>query len=176
VDELLDESIREEAGLNEWEALEAEAQFAHVLHGGRAVTADTANEPSEAEEEFLGLPGLLSPEQTAQLLHRRDSELRKRATKARRAVPDDDRPGRADPTLAADVAAQLGIADGTSSWRAAADLRREVNRLVSVLAARRGVPHAVLHAQLRGAVPGPASASASVELLESRRDYLMGEL
>ena len=78
--------------------------------------------------------------------------------------------------MAADIAAQGGKADGTTSWRAASDLRREVNRLVSVLAARRGTPHAGIHAQLRTAVPGPASASASLELLEARREYLMSQL
>ena len=64
----------------------------------------------------------------------------------------------------------------TSDADPAADLRREVNRLVSVLAARTGTPHAALHAQIRAAVPGPASASASLELLESRRTYLMARL
>ena len=55
----------------------------------------------------------------------------------------------------------------------AAELRREVNRLVSVVAARAGQPHAQIHAQLRRAVPGPPSASASADLLEQRRDHLM---
>src|SRR5690606_984243 len=51
------------------EALDAEAEFAHVLHGGRAVTADLPD-LTEEDEEYLGLPGLLSPEQTAVLLHK----------------------------------------------------------------------------------------------------------
>ena len=46
--------------------------------------------------------------------------------------------------------------DDSASWRAAADLRREVNRLVGQVAARRGMPHAVVHAKLRAEVPGPA--------------------
>jgi superfamily II DNA or RNA helicase len=177
VDDVPDEPAeRAEAGLlAEWEALEAEAQFAHVLHAGKAVTGDSQREVSEAEEDFLGLPGLLSPEQTATLLSQRDSEMRKRATRARRGE-DANAPAGPDPAMASDIAAQQGIADGTTSWRAAGDLRREVNRLVSVLAARRGTPHAAVHAQLRTAVPGPASASASLELLEARRDYLMSLL
>jgi predicted nucleic acid-binding Zn ribbon protein len=52
-------------------------------------------------------------------------------------------------------------------------LRREVNRLVGVLAARTGAPHGRLHAELRRAVPGPASAAADAQLLERRRDHLM---
>jgi superfamily II DNA or RNA helicase len=171
-----DQPEQAEAGLlTEWEALEAEAQFAHVLHGGRAVTADPSRSVSEDEEDFLGLPGLLSPEQTAVLLSQRDSELRRRATRSRRG-PNAVAPLPADPELASDIAAQQGIADGATSWRAAADLRREVNRLVSVLAARTGAPHAAVHAHIRQAVPGPASASASLELLEARRDHLMGLL
>jgi hypothetical protein len=63
-----------------------------------------------------------------------------------------------------------------AAWRAGAELRREINRLVGLLAARTGTPHATVHAQLRRAVPGPASAAASAELLEQRRDHLMALL
>jgi hypothetical protein len=42
-----------------------------------------------------------------------------------------------------------------------------------VLAARHGTPHGQIHAQLRRAVPGPASAAASIDVLEGRRDHLM---
>jgi superfamily II DNA or RNA helicase len=182
--DLLDEGIKdfdeppEQAQselLAQWEALEAEAQFAHVLHAGRAVTAGEHREATEAEQDFLGLPGLLSAEQTAALLAQRDGEMRKRATRARHShnlvapMP----PG---PSAADDVAAQQRFAAGGRGWRAAADLRREVNRLISVLAARTGHPHATLHAQLRAAIPGPASASASLELLEARREHLMKQL
>ena len=175
VDDLAEEQPEraESALLREWEALEAEAQFAHVLHGGRAVTPDAGPvRPSgvAGEDDFLGLPGLLSPEQTAALLAQRDGELRKRATRARRT--DIDQPAAGPVETPGEPA---GAAAG-GSWRAAAGLRREVNRLVSVLAARTGTPHSALHAQLRSAVPGPASASASVDILESRRAYLMGRM
>jgi hypothetical protein len=63
-----------------------------------------------------------------------------------------------------------------SAWRQAADLRREVNQLVSRIAARTGEAHAAVHAKLRRAVPGPASAAASADLLERRRDHLLGML
>jgi superfamily II DNA or RNA helicase len=178
VDELPDERAEqaESALLQEWQALEAEAQFAHVLHGGRAVTggADSDADQDAKEDDYddlIGLPGLLSAEQTAALLARRDGELRKRATRSRGTQPD--QPDQQDQPAAAPEA-DGGPAVG--SWRAAADLRREVNRLVSVLAARTSTPHAALHAQLRTAVPGPASASASMEVLESRRAYLMARL
>ncbi|HEX2903128.1 MAG TPA: DEAD/DEAH box helicase family protein [Jatrophihabitans sp.] len=169
VDELAEEAPeRASAELLEWEALEAEAQFAHVLHGGRAHTGTEHRAPSEDEEEFLGLPGLLTAEQTAALLSRRDGELRKRASQAR----SQDALFDSEPLPDRDEDA----AQARTSWRAAAELRKEVNRLVAVLAARTGTPHGQLHARLRSEVPGPPSASASVELLEARRDRLMAML
>jgi hypothetical protein len=192
-----DDERPERAGsslLLEWEALEAEAQFAHVLHGGRAVTAGMVS--TESDDDFLGLPGLLSPEQTAVLLAQRDGELRKRATRSRQQrtgdTAADHHPaarhgteprgtglGRTAPGATQHTGSDQWSAGQTvpaGGWRAAAELRREVNRLVAVLAARTGTPHGSLHARLRAAVPGPASASASVELLEARREHLMAML
>jgi superfamily II DNA or RNA helicase len=147
----LEEVEREPGGVERYEALDAEAQFAHVLHGGRAVIASDARELSAEDEDYLGLPGLFTPEQTAALLARRDVVARHRASSASGTTDD----------------------PGLAGWRAASELRREVNRLVSVVASRSGQPHARVHAQLRLAVPGPPSASASVELLERRRDHLL---
>jgi hypothetical protein len=45
-----------------------------------------------------------------------------------------------------------------------------------VLAARQDRPHGQVHAELRRAVPGPASASAPADVLERRRDHLMQQL
>src|SRR4051794_34863185 len=138
-----------------YEALDAEAEFAHVLHGGRAVVAAPLG-LTEDDEAFLGLPGLLSPEQTAALLARRDREHRRRAV----AAGDD-----------ADV-----TPEEAPQWQQVATLRREVNGLVSQLAARTGQPHAKVHAMARHVVPGPPSAAASVDLLQKRRAYLLREL
>ena len=63
-----------------------------------------------------------------------------------------------------------------TGWRTAAALRREVNQLVARVAARTGAPHAKLHSQIRRAVPGPASAAAGPDILEQRRDHLLGLL
>ena len=144
------------------ETVDSDAAFAHLLASGRAVTAAPGGyELSGEDEEFLGLPGLLTAEQTAALLARRDTELRRRVAEGRAAA---DEPGE----LAA-----TGT-DGAASWRVAADLRREVNQLVGRLAARTGEPHAAIHARIRRAVPGPVSAAASPDLLERRRDHLLG--
>jgi superfamily II DNA or RNA helicase len=147
------------------ETLDSEASFAHVLAAGHAVTATAGPrgyELSVDDEEFLGIPGLLTAEQTASLLAQRDSELRRRVAEGRAAG-------------VAELAA-TGTDGPVSAWRQAADLRREVNQLVSRIAARTGEAHAAVHAKLRRAVPGPASAAASADLLERRRDHLLGML
>jgi hypothetical protein len=103
------------------------------------------------DEEFLGLPGILTPEQTAAVLARRDAAARRKASSAVEIPPSAE----------------------ATAWRAGAELRRDVNRLVGVLAARQGRPHGQIHAELRRAVPGPASAAASADVLARRRDHLM---
>ena len=148
---------REAADAPPLEMLGSQAEFAHVLHSGRAVTAaPDLGVLTEDDSAYVGLPGLLTPEQTASLLARRDAHLRTRVAAA------DERPVAFDPE-----------ADG---WRAAAALRRDVNQLVSRVAARTGLPHAKVHAQVRRAVPGPPSAAAPAHLLERRRDHLLGLL
>ena len=136
-------------------ALDADAEFAHLLHAGRAVVAAPTPPVSPDDADFLGLPGLLAPEQIAQLLAERDSALRRRAS---RATSSTDAQGEAPAEVVA--------------WRAASELRREVNRMVSIVAARTGASHGQVHAQVRRAVPGPASAAASADVLAKRRDEL----
>ncbi|MGY1820581.1 DEAD/DEAH box helicase [Geodermatophilus sp. SYSU D00079] len=153
--------------VRQFEALEADARFAHVLASGTAHTGEgrPAAVPLGAEEEeFLGIPGLLTAEQTASLLAKRDDELRLRI--AQRAHSEDDEPGLFP------VEDHPEETDAGRSWRDAAELRREINRLVSRVAARTSQPHAVVHTQLRQSVPGPPSASASVDVLRARRERL----
>src|ERR671927_1727666 len=73
-------------GLPQWEALEADARFAHVLHGGTAHTGEGSGAVvvDAEDEEFLGIPGLLTPAQTAELLAKRDDELRLRVAQSPR--------------------------------------------------------------------------------------------
>jgi superfamily II DNA or RNA helicase len=151
-------------GLPQWEALEADARFAHVLHGGTAHTGEGMPAVEPEDEEFLGIPGLLTPAQTAELLAKRDEELRLRI--ASRPHSDDEDEGLFP------VEDHPDEDDAGRSWRDAAELRREINRLVSRVAARTSQPHAVVHRQLREHVPGPPSASASVDVLRARRERL----
>src|SRR4051794_10498249 len=150
-------------GLPQWEALEADARFAHVLHGGTAHTGEGLPAVQPGDEEFLGIPGLLTPAQTAELLAKRDEELRLRIATRNHADEDDG---------LFPVEDHPDEDDAGRSWRDAAELRREINRLVSRVAARTSQPHAVVHRQLRDHVPGPPSASASVDVLRARRERL----
>lgn len=144
---------REDDGEGSFTALDAEATFGHVLHGGRAVMA-APRETTEDEDDYLGLPGLLTPEQTAALLASRDGELRKRTTRLRE--PEQ-------------------VTPAPASWREVESLRRDINKQVAAAAKRTGRKHADLHVALRKAVPGPKTASASIEVLVARRDYLLSE-
>jgi superfamily II DNA or RNA helicase len=153
--------------VKQFEALEADARFAHVLASGTAHTGEgrpAAVSLGAEEEDFLGIPGLLTAEQTASLLAKRDDELRLRI--AQRAHHEDDDAGLFP------VEDHPEETDAGRSWRDAAELRREINRLVSRVAARTSQPHAVVHTQLRQTVPGPPSASASVDVLRARRERL----
>jgi superfamily II DNA or RNA helicase len=140
-----------EAGslLDEFEALDAEAEFAHVLYGGAAHTGDI--ELTEDDEDFLGLPGLLSPDMMAAVLKRRESDVRRQMSDVL------ESPARA-----------------TSMREQIKEVRREINSLVAQRAARTGKAHAQVHGEVRRAVPGPPSASASLDLLTRRRDHLLG--
>jgi superfamily II DNA or RNA helicase len=150
--EAINDSEQNEPGMSsKIESIDASANFAHVLFGGRAVMgSDTL---SEEDEEYLGLPGLLSPEQMASTLAKRDKAAR---AKQKASAP----------------AVLKAVAEVVQHERAAA-LRKEITKLVNQVAARTGQQQSQIHVQTRRAVPGPANPQASVETLEGRRDWLL---
>jgi superfamily II DNA or RNA helicase len=144
----------DEDGGGDFIPLAAEATFGHVLHAGRAITAEIRQASAE-DDDYLGIPGLLTPEQTASLLASRDAELRRRT--------------------AGLVGGGSSESEERSSWREVEALRKEINRLVAQVAARSGRQHAEVHTDVRRAVPGPRTASASLEVLLARRDVLLSQ-
>jgi hypothetical protein len=109
---------------------------------------------SEEEEEYLGLPGLLEPDQVAALLRERQRKQVKKAPKAGAgAVP-------------------------VAQHRTLAAQRKELNQLVSAYARQKGHPHATVHLDLRRACGGPDLAAASSEQVAERieriRNWLVG--
>jgi len=147
-----------------FEALRASATFDRVLFdGGEFGTATEAGSPEE--EDFLGLPGLLEPEQVAVLLRKRQAaQLTARSAAARSA---------AAPVPAAASAASAAPAPAAApvtavSREGLAALRKELNGLVGAWSHRTGQPHAVIHAELRQACGGPAIPQASAEEIRAR--------
>ena len=132
-----------------FQALEAQASFDRVLFdGGEFGTG--ADVGSEEEQDFLGIPGLLEPDQVATLLRQRQADhARRRST----APP---------PATVSDAAVH----------RQTAALRKELNSLVAAWARRAGQPHGVVHAELRRLGGGTDVARATAEQLQTRIDTL----
>ncbi|WP_395656315.1 DEAD/DEAH box helicase [Nocardioides sp.] len=140
--------------LASFEALGSEARFDRVLYdGGEFGHSGEVHVGSEEEMDFLGIPGLLEPDQMRELLHHRQSE-RARKQKATRAEE------------AADSLTEV------STHEQLAVLRRELNGLVAAWHHRTGQAHGITHAALRKECGGPAAAVATAEQLHARIDRL----
>ncbi|HLK02088.1 MAG TPA: DEAD/DEAH box helicase family protein, partial [Streptosporangiaceae bacterium] len=124
-----------------FQALNASAHFDRVLFdGGEFGTAAAAG--SAEEEDYLGLPGLLDPDQVRMLLRKRqEKQVSARSTTAR---------------------------SEETTGEALASLRRELNGLVGAWSNRTSQPHGVIHAELRRQCGGPALAQASADHVRAR--------
>ena len=150
-----------EIGGRSFEALKASATFDRVLFDGGefGIATDTG---SPEEDDYLGLPGLLDPDQVASLLRKRQSaQLATRSSAASAAAVS---------SAAAPAAAEP--AAPTVSREALAGLRKELNGLVGAWSHRTGQPHGVIHAELRRACGGPALAQSSAEQIRARIDKI----
>jgi superfamily II DNA or RNA helicase len=155
-----------------FEALNASATFDRVLFdGGEFGTATEAGSPEE--EDYLGLPGLLDPDQVTVLLRKRQSaQLAARSAAA--GSPSAAGHGGADaglfaaPAAAAAEPAAAPQATATVSRAQLAVLRKELNGLVGAWSHRTGQPHGVIHNELRQACGGPALPQASAEQIKAR--------
>ncbi len=129
-----------------FEALESQAVFDHVLFEDRQFGLFA--EPTSLDEaDYLGLPGLLEPDQVASLLAQRQRrQLARRVRQERRER----------------------VPETVSLHRALEGRRKELNSLVSQLARVRGTPHSHVHAGLRREAGGPPLAQATTEQVEAR--------
>jgi superfamily II DNA or RNA helicase len=153
-----------------FEALNASAHFDRVLYdGGEFGTAAVPGSPEE--EDFLGLPGLLEPEQVTQLLRKRQtSQLNARSqaaaeVKAGAAAPVAGGVGVAG---TAGVTGAQGPAEAPVSRETLAALRKELNGLVGAWNHRTGQPHGTIHNDLRAACGGPPLPQATAEQIRTR--------
>jgi superfamily II DNA or RNA helicase len=154
-DELLAAANRteDEPGEDEkpFTSLGASAELDQVIYEGSSF-GTAARVGSEEEQEYLGLPGLLEPEQVRTLLQQRqERQLANRS--ARRAE-------RKEPAESAQR--PLSVQERLNG------LRKELNTLVAMFHHRTGKPHGVIHGDLRRQCGGPPTAMASVEQLEER--------
>ena len=145
--------------LNQFEALGADAQFDSVLFDGAAWGTE-ADVGSVEEQEYLGIPGLLEPEQVTTLLRARQEE--QLATQRREASARQAREENAN----------------IPAHRLRAAKRKELSRLVSSWSRRSGQPHASIHAELRRRAGGAEVAQATTEQIEARiallREWFVG--
>jgi superfamily II DNA or RNA helicase len=158
-------------------ALEASAHFDRVLYDGGEFGA------SAEEEDFLGLPGLLEPDQVALLLRKRRADQVNQ-----NAVPSQ----RARPAAAAPAAPGVQPAPGSPGVQPApgspgvqpapgtaaptrevlAGLRKELNALIAAWHHRTGQSHGAIHAELRRSCGGPPLAEATAEQIRARIEML----
>ncbi len=153
-DALLERAQRSEQASGElekkFEALSATAELDQVIFDGASFgTPVLAGTPEE--EEYLGLPGLLTADQVSVLLAKRQSEQQaaERRTVTQRPAPEE----RTAPRTAGERRILL---------------RRQLNTLVAAHHHRTGLPHGKIHAELRRLCGGPPSAQATIEQLEER--------
>jgi len=149
-----------------FEALAASATFDRVLYdGGEFGTAAEAG--SLEEEDYLGLPGLLDPDQVALLLRKRQSG-QLTARPAAVAAPPPATPAPVAPAPVPSAPAPSAPAAATVSREGLAALRKELNGLVGAWSHRTGQPHGVIHAELRQACGGPAIPQACADQIRDR--------
>ena len=136
----------------EWKAIESDANFDRALFDGGefGFAAETG---TDEELDFIGIPGLLEPEQVRELLMARQSRQSKRAADRQKALPPEER-------------------DPPPLYRTLKEQRTLLNSLVGMRAKLTGDPHAMVHAELRRVLGGPAVAQATVSQLQARIDYL----
>lgn len=157
----MEEANREEKASDtmekfKFEALESQASFDRVLFdGGEFGTGGAIG--SDDEMDFLGIPGLLDADQMGTLLRQRQADQQTR--KRRKAPPEPEAPPLID-------------------HRMLMDLRGELAKNVSAWSARSGMPHGMVHSELRRMCGGPAVAQANEEQLQTRlkklQDWFIG--
>ena len=162
-EELLAEANRtkDEPGEEEkaFTSLGADAELDQVIYDGSSF-GTAAFSTTEDEQDYLGLPGLLEPDQVRALLRQRQEQQlqevgkREAADKAQKAAEQAEEAKK--PRQPQSVQERLQ------------GLRKELNTLVSLHHHRTRKPHGKIHMELRRVCGGPPTAMATVEQLEER--------
>jgi superfamily II DNA or RNA helicase len=147
-----DEDTGEDDQLS-FEALESEAVFDRVTYEG-AEFGMQAHPGSEEEQDYLGIPGLLEPDQVQMLLQKRQARQISHSKKK----PDSD----------ADLLELPAERRPVVTHKALLELRKQLNTLVGAYVHQSGKPHGVIHNELRRVCGGPPSAEATAGQIEQR--------
>lgn len=140
------ESASADADLFQFTPLGSDANFDRVLFDGAEFGFSAAVDTLE-ELDFIGIPGLLEPDQVRELLAQRQARQSKRS-------------------------AARGASEPKPLYRTLKEQRTLLNSLVAIQAKRTGMPHSHVHAELRRRVGGPPVGQASVAQLQARIDHL----
>jgi superfamily II DNA or RNA helicase len=138
-----------------FQALESEATFDRVMFDGGEYGL-TAEAGSAEEAEYLGIPGLLEPEHVRALLQKRQT---RQIARQRGRTPG---PGAAHPVPAEERP--------VVSHQQLLGLRKELHTLVGAWHHQSGLPHGVIHNDLRRSCGGPPAAQATAAELRARID------
>lgn len=136
-----------------FEALESDAVFDRVLYDG-AEFGMQAHPGSEEEQDYLGIPGLLEPDQVQLLLQKRQ---------ARQIAHS-----RQKPAEQADLLEMPAERRPVVSHKELLELRKQLNTMVGAYVHQSGKPHGVIHTELRRVCGGPPSAEATAGQLRER--------
>ncbi len=136
-----------------FEALESDAVFDRVMYDG-AEFGMQAHPGSEEEQDYLGIPGLLEPEQVQTLLQKRQARQISHSRKR--------------PAEEADLLEMPADRRPVVTHKELLELRKQLNTLVGAYVHQSGKPHGVIHNELRRVCGGPPSAEATAGQIEAR--------
>ncbi|MTE19237.1 ATP-dependent helicase [Streptomyces sp. TRM43335] len=136
-----------------FEALESDAVFDRVMYEG-AEFGMQAHPGSEEEQDYLGIPGLLEPDQVQLLLQKRQA----RQIAHSRRKPDAE----------ADLLETPAEKRPVVTHKEMLEMRRKLNSLVGAYSHQSGKPHGVIHTELRRVCGGPPTAEATAGQLRQR--------
>lgn len=146
--------VKDEPGEQEqaFTSLGADAELDQLIYEGATYSAD--------EEDYLGLPGLLEPDQVRTLLSQRQAEWIAKGS------PRTGAQARATP--ATEPTPPPAAERGQSVRERLQTLRKELNTLVALHNHKTRKPHGKIHNELRAHCGGPPVAMATIEQLEER--------
>jgi len=155
-------------------SLGADAELDQVVYEGSSYGMATFS-GSDEEEDYLGLPGLLGPDDVKALLRKREKEqISAESARAEEAAATAAAGNTAVIAPAGTPAADtvppppVSPSGGLSTAAERKELRKELNTLVSVYTKRLNMSHGAIHNRLRSTCGGPPVPMASVEEIRER--------